>query len=967
MTIRDQFPRTRAETTPARGRLPSPPVGDGETMSRPVWRRRGSAIFMAIILGVVFFMVVSSLLHYLSGEKRQVKHVIGKKQAEVLALSGIDWADHELRKGRWYQDPWGTTITGGGRPSAGVKELAPFGPGMGKVTVVCEDVPCKQPVANIRNMQQLWLLHHINVFALGEYGDSRCLVYGRFIMSPEPALNDNSTDAVLYADQGTGNPRFAAVRFPSDSRGGRFKVLSILVGVGDQVDINKVVATLEPVGGAAGAVVELRPPTHGRMRIITGKVGQTYSGREVFAVLTKGSAAGGGGDESRTLKRMVRLTRVDDDPWGKMNIQSFRDRYALAARMKTLSDLYLMNFSARQDLMKAVNEHRGGGLPETFTPEEFLQKFPPNVTNPTRDRAENDFLAQVLRRFSVAPVKDWGEALKSTMLELDHPRMDVPPELRNKLQTLGLLGLRDTLPRREPRYFGPRIPLDEFLDLLKPEFNRNPDDFIRTLSELPDASRWIEVVEDPSLRNAAATTRETREGIEVVRPDAETRVTVQKITKPYQFVDQKAGFKVPMQHLLEFVRKVYSDDNAVQPKEEVRNIDFLDWPLPDQPGEPPPPKGEGEWVWVPGTPGVPPGPPRWSHTGGRELLVPFPSGGRRDFEPGGGPPDGGNRIYGIDGVAPVSTGRSARAAGGPPSGSGDVSTRPAGAPDGAGDGGARAGSPPGGDGAGATQPGGPPGEAGDMNATPGGAPEQESSIFSTTRPPAKIPTGGRFDGVPGPPGVPPKQGEWAWVEPCPPGGAPAGGGGESKWGQGATADGQGSSVGDGFGGTPPGGAGNADGQGLGKDGKPAGADGFGQGQDGKPGQADGMGLGKDGKPGQADGFGQGRDGGPGQATGFGTGTDGPPGRAVGDGTGADGGPGRADGDGHGNTTPSGAGAGRSHDSNGTRPTGSGPGGSVDNPVYTCPTCGKLHKNPAYQGGGGDRDGGGGSASTRGGC
>ncbi|RCK81273.1 MAG: Translation initiation factor 2 [Candidatus Ozemobacter sibiricus] len=921
--------------------------------------RRGSAIFMALIMGIVFFMVVSSLLHYLSGERRQVKHVIGKKQAELLAISGIDWADQELRQKRWYQPPWGTTVTGGGRPSSGLVELTPFGPGMGKVTVVCEDVPARQPVSNIRNRQQLWLLHHINVFSLGEFGDARCLLYGRFIMSPEPALNDDSTDAVIFADEGT-NPDQIVIKLPADS-GERLKVTQILCQPGSPVDINQVLIRLT-TEGANPRLVEVRPPAHGVVRLVRCRVGDSVPPGATLVVLDKpGSSA------RRTLKRMVRVTRIDEAPWNSLDITDFHDRRALSEYISLLSEVFLLNHGARPDLQKAALAHRHGGLPPTMTPEEFLKTFPAGVRNTTRDRAENEFMADLLRRFTLTPAKDWPEALKKTALQLDHPRMDVPPELRAILQDLNLLNLRDTAPRRDPRLYRPRLALDEFLDLLKPAFNQDPEAFIKTLSELPDASRWIEVTKDPSLRRQPGSHQETERGIRIVKPESEASISVDKLSKPYDFTDPGSGYQGRAEHVLGFIRKYYSDQGAILPHEPVRNLEFLDWPLPDPPPPPPPPRQGGEWVWVPGEPGVPPGPPTWTYQGGRPIEVRFPSGGERDHEPRGGPPDGGQRTYGIVGLAPSGATRGTTRPGRSPESSSGAGANPAGAPTQGGASRDRDGRAPDSGGAQSQTPGRAPEGGGGQGGGPGRGPGPASSIFSTQRPPVQIPTGGRFVGTAGPAGIPPKQGEYAWVEPCPPGGAPAGGGGQGAWAQGGTAPGRGRQDGSGFGGNTPGGAGRADGRGHDLDGSPAAADGHGRGLDGAAAGADGHGRGLDGSPGAADGHGYAQDGRPGGAAGAATGLDGRPGAGVADGRATSGQPGSAGGQSTTRTGPpsgTSGGAGRP----GSPGSSASPGPiNTTSPVIKCPICGKLHKNPHYGGAQNAPGGGGGSSTTRGGC
>ena len=162
--------------------------------------RKGSAIAIAIILGTVFFIAVSALLQHSSGEMKHVKAISAVKKAELLAISGIDWAESQLRVNRWYGTDFVPYEQNKGKhDTCGIKELTPFGSNEGTVTVICEDVANKTPGHNMYGMQQIWFLHHINVYALGEFENQKCLVYGRYIISPEPILNSKSTDGAGFA------------------------------------------------------------------------------------------------------------------------------------------------------------------------------------------------------------------------------------------------------------------------------------------------------------------------------------------------------------------------------------------------------------------------------------------------------------------------------------------------------------------------------------------------------------------------------------------------------------------------------------------------------------------------------------------------------------------------------------------------------------------------------------------------
>lgn len=673
---------------------------------------------VAVILGSVFFVAVSSLLRYSSSEMKHVKAISAVRKAELLALSGVDWAESELRKERWYQkdfQPYEKVV--GVHPTHGVKELYPFGSDEGKVTIVCEDVANAIPGSNVRGMQRLWYLHHINVYALGEFEGAKALVYGRYIISPEPALNSRSTEASEYENPEYGTPRATAVRVTSATVNGNdvseFIVKKINAGANQTVDINSVLATLTPAG-EPDSEVPLRPQTNGKINEIKLTEGQTCRAGDTFAILSRPIMTAGGMADSRTLKKMVRVTKIDPKVWHGLSILNRSDRYALSQYISGLSDAFLQNFVSHTALENAISDLGSTKLDKKISAENILSKLPADINNTTRYRAENAFLAHMIKNFTV-PGGTWERKEKSldkTYLELDHPRTTQPPaDLVDWLRELNLGFLLNTKPRVDPRYYEPKMKQSEFIKLLKPQFNVSPDEFIMSLSQLPDASRYVDI-EEGDFENSPPVFRETEDSIEIVKPDKKVRVTVEKYTKDYTFVDPESGFSIKMGELMSFLRKYYDDTGSQSPREDIRTVEHTDWPLPKPAPPPPGPRPGGTWVWNPGTPGTPPGEPTWVHNNGQKKEIPAPVGGNRDFEPAGGPPDGGEKSYRVAEIAPTNDGTSSRHDGN------DV--------------------------------------------------EPVNSQFSNIREPIEIDTGGTWRSTPGSPGVDPTEGSYSWREDPPP-------------------------------------------------------------------------------------------------------------------------------------------------------------------------------------------------------
>jgi hypothetical protein len=678
--------------------------------------RKGSSIFMVLAVMGVFFTMIMGLLRQSSSEMRLAKQQIGHQSAELIALSGIDYAEGRLRKNRWYQPPFSKDGSKG-RPTYTIEYPSPPG-GEGKLTIACQDVAKKTPVSNIWGMQQLWLLHHIDVFSLGEYAGKKCLIYGRFIVSPEPALNSDSTDGLIYSDANY-NPYEVNVRIPepaSADPNASFIIKKYKVFSGQKVDLNTVVAELDAADGSQTGI-PVFASSHGKVAARTMNNGDSCKPGDVFLTLKKTPTSGGPGS-LKTLKKMVRISKIDMELFPDFDISNLSDRVAVAEYVNQTSNAYLLNFVSHQSLEDAIANLQSSDLPEKLSTKDLLEMFPPDISNMTRERAENIFLTYLLKTF-VPPGANWekkDQANKEAYLQLDHVKTNPPADMVDFLSKNGIKWTLNSKPRINDRYYNPRMYKDEFLRLLSPKFNLPVDQFVEQISWLPDATRSFDVQVKEEGFNESSTVKEDERSIYIVKEDGDPhpiKVQIQKIKKAYSYVDPVNDFAIQMVDLVEFFKKYYSASEADIPKEEKRQMANIDWPLPDEPG-PPPAAPQGYMpVWKPGIPGTPPGLPTWEYIGGKKVEIPYPTGSSRTFEPSGGHPDGGRKDYPISKTDTATTG------------DGDFSE--------------------------------------------GKNPNKPEAPFSTLHPPIEFERDGNWSGTPGTDGIPPTQGKWDFVKiPDPP-------------------------------------------------------------------------------------------------------------------------------------------------------------------------------------------------------
>jgi hypothetical protein len=677
--------------------------------------RKGSSIFMVLAVLGVFFTMVLGLLRHSRSEMHVAKQQIGHQSAELIALSGIDYAEGRLRKNRWYQPPFSKDGSKG-RPTYTLEHLTPPG-SEGKLTVACQDVAKKTPITNIMGMQQLWLLHHVDVFSLGEFAGKKCLVYGRFIISPEPALNSDSTDGLLYSVEDV-NPYKVNMKVPEPKvgdPGAEFILADYKVYVGQKVDLNTIVAELDAADGSQSGI-PVFASSHGKVSALSLAEGDSCKAGDVFLSIEKTPASGGPGS-LKTLKKMVRITKVDLGLFPGFDLDNLSDRVAVSEYVNQSSDAYLLNFVSHKKLEDAVKNIGSQNIPEKLSDSDLLTKFPPDITNMTRERAENLFLTYLLQTF-VPPGSNWekkDEAHKEAFLQLDHVKTTPPSDMVDFLRDNGILWTLNSKPRIDDRYYSPKMYKGEFLKLLMPKFNLPVSQFVEQISYLPDATRAFDVQVKEEGFGESSTVKEDDTSIYIVKEDGDPhpiKVEIQKIKKGYSYVDPVNDFAIQMEDLVEFFKKYYSSSEADIPREDKRYLSNIDWPLPEEPGPAPnPPQGYMP-VWKPGIPGTPPGLPTWDYSGGEKVEIPYPTASGRTFEPSGGDPDGGEKDY------PISTKETETFS------------------DGGGE---------------------------------DGLDVDDGSPFSQAHPPIEYERGGDWTGTPGTEGIPPTEGKWDFVKiPDPP-------------------------------------------------------------------------------------------------------------------------------------------------------------------------------------------------------
>lgn len=566
---------------------------------RPIHRgappvRAGIAIGVVLICAACFAMMVFGMMKYSSSEMRNVSRLVDKKRAEYLAYAGINWAAVELAKGRWYQPP-GEPPVKVQRPAWGEKTLEPFGPGNGRVRVVCQEAG--RIGVDVRGddlygrFDKVDLLDHIKVYALGEMREEKALYYGKFIMSPDPYLNSDRTDA-----PGTGGAAAAPARPGSNlvniliprawSQDGAvsqvFTVTAVNVAPGQVIDINTICCTLAPTIAITQSY-DVKGPTYGRLKRVNVTVGQTVNADDVFGVMEEdcGSVV-----PSMTLKKMVQINHVDLRLYEGLDLTDPDTLHRVGQDAMGVAKTFIVNYAKNREVSQRLPVvMQLPSMGEKTTEAEMVARIERAGNMPTYDvdRAGNRFILEMLERwhpdgfnltatgaaaFASASVYNLGH-------RRGHPRAEIKEILEGSGNASRLAGLYETKPWQNEGFHKIQ-PTSRYTSMLGDQFNEGMStrDLIDGLSFLQNARRNITVVlaggtplEDGPFRAAVASGTinpadywwwQRRNGW-YAKPSSITGPTPSSVAYTYENDTTNPPIRLRVDYLLNYLRKHYDE------------------------------------------------------------------------------------------------------------------------------------------------------------------------------------------------------------------------------------------------------------------------------------------------------------------------------------------------------------------------------------------------------------------------
>ncbi len=327
-------------------------------------RSSGLALPIALVMGSVILMAVFSLSLISSNELKMVSKITDLTKAEALAYSGLQLVEERLFKKRWYQPEGDEFAVPGAIWKTFHHERIDKGDNQ-FIDIYLDEFPstCKLDIYRDGKIYEAGLLDNIRVLAVGTSGSEKAIFYGKYIVSPEPHLNSNSTDGVREQSP----PEIIDVKFIPDLRetqkippSFKYQVSGVFAVVGQRV-VSSVSGGIDVGTANASKVCEVKipesAPSEYGAKLADGLILAPYTGKIIDVFVQPKDMIEAGTVVARlerdqkpepmnySLKRMVRIQRLKSD-FARTDLTSLSARKAVYARIKELNNEFVKNYAS---------------------------------------------------------------------------------------------------------------------------------------------------------------------------------------------------------------------------------------------------------------------------------------------------------------------------------------------------------------------------------------------------------------------------------------------------------------------------------------------------------------------------------------------------------------------------------------------------------------------------------------------
>lgn len=575
--------------------------------------KRGIAIPTALVLISVMLIFLMSMLNFSSSELHNIKRFYESKRAEYLAYSGLNWAESQLMKKRWWVDQGFDVNNKIPRPTGGTAVHEFFGSGNGKTFIIAEEFASANPTP-VKGYDKIQRLDHIRVFSIGEYKGARVLVYGKFIMSPEPFLNSDSTEGADTQTSAPGADNTAIIEIPVPwSQDGKVPTTLIVAqvnkNVGDKVDPNTIIATIKGHPSDPVQITmtwDIKAPAYGTLTKLNLVNGQTVFAKDIVGECS---------DElmttvrsNKTLKKMVRVTKINDRAITDLDLTDFDvRRNKIDKFIKELSERYVLNYAKNQPHVSNIEKSFENSPPKsTMSVNDVVKRLDsvPASSGLSVQVAGNKFLDDMIEKWVMPGLsaKQRADFPEKSEYHLAIGKSKPRTEIIEVLSHFGRLGDIVTRPQKNPELY--KIPSSQrYKDIMNlSDQQKSTSDFIHDATFLGDGAKKIKIVFNKGtpwddgyfqqlvasgVINAADYWYWPSKNGWYTKPD----ITITPVEIPYNFVNKAPDnpFTMEVSYVLNYLRKHYDEGLAVPPGSKIR----LPSDQQDTPQSPGPPDSTG--------------------------------------------------------------------------------------------------------------------------------------------------------------------------------------------------------------------------------------------------------------------------------------------------------------------------------------------------------------------------------------
>lgn len=576
-------------------------------------QKRGIAVPTALVLISVLFIFFTAMMNFSSHEMSNVKLAYEKKRAEYLAYSGLNWAEVKLQAKRWWVNDGFDPSKKVPRPTGAAVTHEFFGDGNGKTYIIVEEFASAKP-SPVKGYSKIQKLDHIRVFSIGEYKEQRVLVYGKYIMSPEPFLNSDSTEGAETQTTASTEEGKVVINIPEPwTQDGDLPELlivkSINVAVGAKVDPNVILAVIanhpdDPV--QITMTWDIKAPAFGTLTKLNCSVGQSVRANDIFGECTDELMVAT--RSNKTLKKMVRVTKISDKAITDLDLTDFKvRREKLDALVKTMSDQYVTNYAKNLPYTEALKTSFGNPpMGEVVKKEEILKRLSnvPGASSLTIFTAGNKFMENMLEKWTMpgltAPQREQFPGMSEYHLAIGKSKPRT--EIMEVLSHFGRLDEIVTRPQKNPGLYK-LTSTASFKNIMGISDTSKPsDEFVHDATFLQDAAKKITVKFDQGTPWEDATYKDMVANGQINAGDywywpskkgwyTKPVITIEPAEIPYNFVNKASGktFTMEVGFVLNYLRKHYDEGMAVPPGGTIR----LPSDQQDTPQAPGPPDSTG--------------------------------------------------------------------------------------------------------------------------------------------------------------------------------------------------------------------------------------------------------------------------------------------------------------------------------------------------------------------------------------